>query len=127
MNAERGFTLLETLVAFAILSLSLGIILQIFSLSAQTSRSVEIQQRALAIAQSQIDQELAQLQLNEGEDRGRVDERFSWSSEIRRYQFPDQEGRINDQIQAYRITVSVRWDDSSEQALSLSTIRLQRQ
>lgn len=127
MKNERGFTLLETLVAFVILSLSLGIILQILSVSTRTNLSVEMHQKAMAVAQNQLELEIARLELTDGEERGEFEDHMSWRSEVQRYEFPDPEGRVNDQIQAYLIEVIVSWGNTEEQSLRLSTIRLQRQ
>lgn len=123
---EQGFTLLETLVAFVILTLSLGVVLQIVSLSTRTSIRVADQHQALQLAQNLIDYELAQRQL-EALSRSGETEQMRWESEVETYLFPDQELIINDSLQPYRISVSVFWSDNPEQSLTLSTVRLQRQ
>lgn len=124
--AEQGFTLMETLVAFVILTVSLGVVLQIVSLSTRTSIRVADQHRALQLAQNQIDYELAQRQLVVLSRAGNAGP-MRWKSEVERYEFPDQARIINDSLQPYRISVSVFWSDNPEQSLNLSTVRLQRQ
>ena len=85
---EQGFTLLETLVAFVILTLSLGVVLQIVSLSTRTSIRVADQHQALQLAQNLIDYELAQRQL-EALSRSGETEQMRWESEVETYLFPD--------------------------------------
>jgi general secretion pathway protein I len=51
---ENGFSLLEILVAFAILALSIGVLLNIFSRGLRTAIVAEEYQQALAIAEAQM-------------------------------------------------------------------------
>ena len=52
--AQRGFSLLEVVVAFAILSLSLTVVMQVFSLVSSNTARVEERRRALLVAESQL-------------------------------------------------------------------------
>lgn len=54
MTAQRGFSLLEILVAFSVLALSLAIVMQIFSGSLRTADISRRQAQALDLAQSLI-------------------------------------------------------------------------
>lgn len=125
MNRRRqdnGFTLLEVLVAFLILSLSLGVILQIFSLTMRTTDSAAARQQALLLAESRM-AELGSLnEITPGRDEGRIDDRFRWVSRIDRFDFPEQDEGFDAALVPYRIDVTVEWDRN--QALTLSTLRL---
>lgn len=133
---EKGFSLLEVLVAFVVLSLSLGIILQIFSLSTRTTRTSEVYQQALLVAESKMAELLAQQFIEPGRDDGWFDDRvhdgvmldMQWQTEVSAYEFPDDPPVDNPVLQPYLIEVSVSWGDTdSGQNVSLSTIRLERQ
>jgi general secretion pathway protein I len=119
---QRGFTLLEVLVAFVILALSLGVILHILSLSMRTTDSASAHQQALLLAESRMAELAALNELRSGRDQGRIDDRFDWSSRVERFDFPDQEPAVEFQWVPYRIDVTVHWDPNQE--LTLTTLRL---
>jgi general secretion pathway protein I len=75
---ERGFSLLEILVAFSILALSLGILMQIYSVSL---RNVEVSGelgQAVTLAQSLLASAGIDGELAAGEISGEHAERFHW-------------------------------------------------
>ncbi|GGO80152.1 hypothetical protein GCM10011348_16220 [Marinobacterium nitratireducens] len=119
---QEGFTLLEVLVAFLILSLALGVILQIFSLAMRTTGSATAKQQALLLAESRMAELTSMQEIGSGRDEGRFDDRFSWVSHIERYEFPDQQVDFETFLVPYRIDVTVEWDRNQE--LTLSTLRL---
>ncbi|ANG63776.1 hypothetical protein A8C75_15700 [Marinobacterium aestuarii] len=119
---QHGFTLLEVLVAFVILALSLGVILQIFSLTMRTTGSASAQQQALLLAESRLAELSTLNELRSGRDQGPIDERFDWSSRVERFAFPDQELAVESFWVPYKIDVTVHWDGNQE--LTLTTLRL---
>lgn len=129
---SEGFSLLEVLVAFVILSLSLSIILQIFSLSGWITRSSERQQQALLLAETKMAEIVAEKFIEPGRDEGdfagRIAEEseteFRWRTEISAYEFQDEPPLSNVALMPYLIEVTVKWGDDG-QSLSLSTIRLE--
>ncbi|WP_432471307.1 type IV pilus modification PilV family protein [Amphritea sp. HPY] len=132
----RGFSLLEVLVAFVVLSLSLGIILQIFSLSSRITRTSEVYQQALLVAESKMAELLSEPFIEPGRDDGSYDDRdhdgvmldMQWQTEVSDYEFPDDPPVDNQSLQPYLIEVSVSWGDGAKaQNITLSTIRLERQ
>jgi general secretion pathway protein I len=81
-TGEKGFTLLEILVALAILSVSLATLLGIFSMSLDRARQSENEMAARVFAQSLIAQADApadpQLGARGGQSRG-----YQWRMELR--------------------------------------------
>lgn len=134
-RSEKGFSLLEVLVAFVVLSLSLGIILQIFSLSTRITRTAEVYQQAVLIAESKMAELLAQKFIEPGRDDGSLNDQIhdgvmadmQWQTEVTDYQFPDDPPVDNLALQPYLIEVSVSWGTGDGQNITLRTIRLERQ
>lgn len=127
-RSQSGFTLLEVLVAFVIMAMILGVLLNLNSVALDTTSRAEQRQQALMLAQSQLDKVLANPRLQQGRDSGRFDdERFEWEVRVRRFEFPDQ---VQDQEQEvnpaepYEIELSVYW--GRDQSLTLNTLRLVR-
>ncbi|MBK5971209.1 MULTISPECIES: type IV pilus modification PilV family protein [Thiorhodovibrio] len=76
--AQSGFSLLEVMVAFAILALSLGVLLQIFSSSMNaTSLSLDYA-RAAVVAESRLNSVGLDIPLSEGTYSGDPEQGIDW-------------------------------------------------
>ena len=75
---QRGFSLLEILVAFTILALSLGILMQIFSGSLRNAEVARDQAQATALAQSLLAGPGIETTLAPGESSGNFGDKFRW-------------------------------------------------
>ncbi|MFW1677724.1 type IV pilus modification PilV family protein [Pontibacter sp. JAM-7] len=121
---QSGFTLLEVLVAFMILAMSLGVIMHIFSLSLKTSHSASQQQMGMQLAQSKMAELLAEPRLSPGVQQGEFSEQWQWRAEIEAWRFPDQDRVTEYRYQPYRIRVEVERGDGRTAPLVLSTLFL---
>jgi len=79
---NAGFTLVETIVAFAVLALILTVLLGGLSRMATGGRRAEILRGALALAQARIDGIGVVEPLTPGESTGRFDNGFAWRLRI---------------------------------------------
>ena len=91
---QAGFSLLEVLVAFAILALSLGVLLQIFSRAMSTTAVSGSYSRAAAMAEARLAEVGVTIPLEEGDSTGDPDDGLSWALRIQQLDvgdiFPDQ-------------------------------------
>ncbi|MGH8550602.1 MAG: type IV pilus modification PilV family protein [Methylococcales bacterium] len=118
---EAGFTLLEILVAFSILAITLGILLQIFSKGIHLVSTGERYGRALLMAESMLDSVGQTGEIEAGESTGVVDDFYEWSIDVRLYEDEDLDSEIaTPQFSLYRVQVSVRWEN---RAVVLETLR----
>jgi len=125
MTGSRGFTLLEVLVAFLILSLSMSVLMRIVSQSLHALSTADHHQVALQLAESKLADVLIHLDgSSEGKDQGRLNRRYNWESEIEPYQFDNQEPGTRYSVTPLLIRVSVSWGKRPAERVSLSTIRL---
>ncbi len=124
---RRGFTLIEILVALAILTLALTGLFQAFSGGLRSARVTSDYTTATALAESKLADLGAEASLTPGRREGRFEDGFRWTADVRPYGEEDRdsrEGRI-DLVDAYRVTVSVSWGKpDDERSVSLSTLRL---
>ena len=120
-----GFTLLEVLVAFAILALSLGVLLQVFATGLRNTTVAENYSQAAMYAESILAAVGVGEPLQEGSDGGAIDEIFSWRSRVSVYN--DEALEFDDlQAKAYQVIVEVFWGESEhERSVSLQTLRLE--
>lgn len=119
---QRGFSLLEVLVAFAILSVSLGVLLQVFATGLRSTVLADEYSRAALHAESLLEALGRDSHLSEGVTQGRIDDRYSWRSTVSVYvdeTLPDDLPVI-----PYRVTVEVFWDEPEPRFVVLETLRL---
>jgi general secretion pathway protein I len=122
----KGFTLIEVVVAFVLLTLVLATAFEIFSTGLARAGQLEDQSRALVIAQSQLAAAGVEEALKEGETRGESDDRrFHWTVTVTRTDEGAEPGKpVPSVYQLYRIDVRVAWQgaDTRERNLALSTL-----
>lgn len=122
-RSRNGFTLLEVLVAFAVLTVTLGVLLNIFSLAIRTTQTVQDQQKAVLLAESKLAELDAGLTLRPGMERGDFDQRFEWETRVEEF---DSRALLDNQsmLIPYRLSVVVNWDENRR--FELFTLRLVR-
>ncbi len=120
-----GFTLIEVLVAFAVLAVSLGVVFQIFSTGTRASRAAEAYTHATLLAESKLAAVGVEEPLEEGERTGEFDNGFRWRLAVRPYRLDGQEGDGPASLLAYEIGVTVLWDGAGGlKSVSLTPRRL---
>jgi len=128
VTRQRGFTLIEIVVAFVLLALVLGVSYEVFSTGMRRAGDLEDSSRALAIAQSQIALASVAESFEEGETQGESeDHRFRWTTSIASYmEAQDPNKQVLAAYYPVRIAVRVTWRGSAGQdrQLDLATLAL---
>jgi len=116
-----GFSLLEVLVAFAILSLTLGVILAIFSGGLRNLGQSQSYTEAMLNAQSKLAEIGVTTPLVPGEQQGRIDgNRYRWAAQITAVALQPAL-----RVALYRIHLTVSWGSGADQrAVALDTLRI---
>src|SRR5690242_11247586 len=113
----RGFTLLEVVVALAVLSLTFGFAFGAFSGGMNRVGHDQKAQTAVLVAQSQLARVGHDIALNDGEIDGWTADGFSWRMAITPYA-----GSTN--LLGHRVVVAVNWKEGSRpQQVQLETVR----
>jgi len=127
VNRQQGFSLLEILVAFAILALSIGVLLKIFSGGVNSAVIAEDYNAAVQIAQSIMAKTGVETQLLEGEESGWENDKYHWQVITKPFQFnPDNFVDIDLntlKTNFFKVDVIVSWGDDGRE-LQLSTLKL---
>lgn len=105
---QQGFSLLEILVAFSILAMSLGVLFQIYSRGIQTTALASDYTNAVIIAQSQLAaiDELETLELTE--EQGSTEQGIEWHLRISAYDGEDN-SIFNERYELVNVEVEVNW------------------
>jgi prepilin-type N-terminal cleavage/methylation domain-containing protein len=118
LTRRRGFTLIEALVAFAILALSLGQLLRSVSAGAENERRADFMTRAAADGQSQLAALGAELPLVAGETAGRYDDGLVWTLNVARDRAIASVGGAP-LVTAWRVRLEIRSPTAAAQGLTL--------
>jgi general secretion pathway protein I len=137
VKRARGFTLLEVLLAFALLSLAMGLLLGMLSNGLRQVSEAERESEASLHAQSLLDALGTLEPLKPGHDAGTFgDKRYRWTRDIREIQDPAPVAAPTAATpttplvggpQVLRVALEVRWgEDDPRRRLQLVTLRVRQ-
>lgn len=120
---ERGFSLIEIVIALAILALSLGALYEAFGLGLRRAAVAHQREVALLTAQSVLAEIRGREPLAPGTVQGETAQGLKWESQIR-----EREARIDPQspLRAFDVTVEVSWGRGVAQRIRLQSIETGR-
>ncbi len=124
---QHGFTLIEVIVAFALLALALTLLLGTLSGAARQIRTADDASRASLHAQSLFSQLGVAEVLQPGHREGEFEEgRYRWSLDITPYTDPQVPGAVIDPStpRLLELQLVVRWGDAAGQVQRWQTLRL---
>ena len=130
--AQHGFTLLEILVAIAILGVTLTVIMQQFSAGLRIGHTSRTYTTATAYAKQKLEEFQLVEEMEEGEEAGDFDDGYTWKVSILPYEvFMEEGGREEDAeifellpLEMYRLESVVSWmEGENEKSVSLVTLK----
>ena len=128
MRRVRGYTLVEVIIAFALLALALTLLLGTLSGASKQVRWADDAGRASLHAQSLIDQLGVGEPLAIGRKQGDFENgRYRWQLEVQPWrdpaQLPDQPQDLSAPV-LMAVDLRVAWGEAANQQLQVSTLRL---
>jgi general secretion pathway protein I len=129
---QRGFTVIEVVVAFALLAVVLTTVFEIFTSGLARASELDNYSRALAMAQSQLADAGVEEALAEGEARGESEDRqFRWSVAVTPHvEDPADTSKPPPALPytLYRVEARVGWTSAAgvDRQVALSTLLIQQ-
>ncbi len=129
---QRGFSLLEVLVAFVILSLVATALFRLFSGALNNASAADDYSRAVLVAESVLAETAAAQPLRERTGQGTADDgRIEWTARVEPYVAPDvspdvERASESMNVRLYRVSVDVTFPSPAggRRTLALATTRL---
>jgi general secretion pathway protein I len=124
----RGFTLIEIVMALAILSIGLGLMMQIATGAMRNARQAAQRTEAALYAKSLLDSAGIGERLEEGESSGDFGDDYRWTLSVTKHEI-EQEGPnpidpSMSPVQLYRLELQVEWGERPRlQAARFVTLR----
>ena len=130
-SRQGGFTLLEILVAFTILAMSLGVLMQIFSRGVNGAILSDHFARASTLAESKLASVGIEEALKEGSSSGKFDDDFTWTLNVRPHEDANLEALPGGtapimSVQLFEVELNVIFttDDQRERRVKLTSLQL---
>ena len=122
---NRGMTLIEVLVAFVILSLAMGVIMQIFFGGMRNARLADGYSRAVFLAQSKLAAVGVERPLMAGDANGQLGVDMRWRITVNPYDDGGAADRLLMAQRLYQVQVVVSWSDEGRQRqIALDSLRM---
>jgi len=129
LRTERGFTLIEVVIAFLLLAMVLTTGFELFTAGLRRAVDLEERSQALAIARSQLVLPGVEKELKEGSSSGQTgDGKYRWVLTVARSKEGEADAAyaLATPYGLYRIEVVVTWRgvDERDHTMSLATLEL---
>jgi general secretion pathway protein I len=125
---QRGFSLLEMIIAFSILAVSLGILLRIFSSGITTAQVADDYTNAVQIANNLLAKTGVEKPLKLGEELGEENDFYHWRVRVNPKTFVSPELDLRGlPVELFNVNVMVWWGDDAktdDRVLELNTVKI---
>jgi len=121
-----GFTLIEVVVALAILSVGLTVIIQLFAGGLRLARVSEEYTKAVNYTRIKMEELALKPKMEEGSEEGKFDETFRWQVGVKKVDLLPMENKpeLKLPVEFFQIQVKVIWKSGSkERSTSVESYR----
>ena len=124
--STTGFTLIEIVVALAILGIGLTVIIELFSGGLRLGRTSEEYTRAMGYARVKMEEIISKGNIQEGTDAGDFDKTFRWQVDVKKIDLlpVGQDPVLKPPVDLFLVKVNILWKSGlKERAASLQTYK----
>lgn len=114
---SKGFTLIEVLVAMAILGVGLTLIIELFSGGLRLGRASEEYTKAVNYARIKMEEIMVKPMMEEGSEEGKFDDTFRWQVEVKKVDLLPIENRpeFKPPVQFFQVQINIVWKSGSKE------------
>jgi len=129
--STTGFTLIEVVVAMAILAIGLTVIIELFSGGLRSGRTSVEYTKAVNYARMKMEEIAVKQTIREGSEEGEFDDTFRWQVETKRVDILPVENKTDFKPPAelFQVKINILWKSGSKERStridSYKTIRLE--
>jgi len=118
MIKNRGFTLIEVIVALAILGIGLTVIIELFSGGLRLGRTSEEYTKAVNYARIKMEEIISKQKIEEGNEEGEFDNTFHWEVKVKKMDILPTEKNpdFKPPVELFEVKVNVLWKSGSKGA-----------
>ena len=116
-TSRAGFTLIEVLVALAILSVGLTVIIELFAGGLRLARTSEEYTKAVNYARIKMEEIAVKSKMEEGSEEGKFDETFRWQVGVKKVDVLPIEKKpdLKIPVELFQVQVRVIWKSGSKE------------
>jgi len=113
----HGFTLIETVIALAILGIGLTVIIELFSGGLRLARTSEEYTKAMNFARMKLEEIITQQKIEEGTDEGEFDDTFHWQMSTKKIDLlpVEKDSDFKPPVDLFQVRVDVLWKSGSKE------------
>ncbi len=124
---NKGFALIEVIIALAILAIGLTVIIELFSGGLRLAKVSEEYTRAMNLGRMKMEEIAYQPKLEEGTSEGEFDDIFRWQVRINKkmdFLPVDKDSDFKPPIELFQVRVDILWKSGSkERSASLESLK----
>jgi general secretion pathway protein I len=128
-KGRGGFTLIEVVVALAILSVGLTVVIELFAGGLRLARVSEEYTKAVNYGRIKLEEIAVKPKIQEGSEEGKFDSRFRWQIGVKKVDVLPIEKKpdLEVPVELFQIQVKVIWQSGSkERSTSVETYKMIR-
>jgi general secretion pathway protein I len=114
---NKGFTLIEVLVAVAILGVGLTVLIELFSGGLRLGRASEEYTKAVNYARIKMEEIAVKPTIKEGSEEGEFNETFRWQVEVKKIEILPIENKpdFKPPAQFFQVQINIIWKSGSKE------------
>ena len=114
---NKGFTLIEVIIALAILGIGLTVIIQLFSGGLRLAKISEEYTRAMSLGRMKMEEITYQPKIEEGTSEGEFDDTFHWQVQIKKTDLlpVEKDSDFKPPVELFQVRVNILWKSGSKE------------
>ena len=125
LPAQRGFTLMEIMVAFVMMGLVVGTLLQLFGSNMRSAALADEYSFAVQVAESRLQAVGTEIPVEQGSVSGTEEGTpYRWSVDMEPVELDEKQEDFSLSVQPYQVNVQVLWtSENGQREFNLSSLR----